>query len=72
MCVQGVSCVHSQRAGCGKIMRRRVISRLSSSHSVEITLQHGTAKLTLTLKHKIEFFRNHFNQPNRNQPTETL
>ena len=40
----------------------RLASIFSSSRSVEITPKHGPVKLTLNLKLKVKFFRNHPNQ----------
>ena len=44
-------------------MCRRLASRASNWSPVEITSKFTNAKLTLILKIKVKFFRNHPNQP---------
>ena len=57
-----VPVLYIHNVGCRKIICRRFVSKFSSSRSVEITPKHGTAKLTLNLKLKVKFFRDHPNQ----------
>ena len=45
--------------GVNKIMCSFLASKFASSRLVEITPDHGPAKLTLTLELKVNFFRNH-------------
>ena len=68
---QGIGCVHSQRTGYRQLVCHRLVSRFYRSRLVEITPKHSTAKFTLTLKLKVKFFRDHRNQPNPNQVTQT-
>ena len=53
-------------------MCRRLASRFSSSHLVEIAPERGPASLAMTLNNQVTFFRNHPNQLEPSNPNQLI